>query len=292
MSNGNLAWEYKMNCGNCGTRAFPSEKFGTGLCSKCNEPLISEKNRDSSPGIEMEDEGESTQTDIPKASAPTSSSLPDTRVNTDPMEQAVKVLLAEVAVSVSVSDWHKVKELSEAIVKLQPENETALKFTSLASDHIGVSSWEENPNDPEGLKAHNMVVEVDQGQLTHQRRQELSELLRSSHENMGPVKAYTSFLKNYFNFSGRASLSEYWWVLPINILLGFIPIVGLLVGLLLIIPGVAVTVRRLHDTGRSGWHILVVLIPFIGWIALIWWNAQQGDRFPNDWGEPPAATSS
>ena len=149
-----------MNCGNCGTRAFPSEKFGTGLCSKCNEPLISEKNRDSSPG------------------------------------------------------------------------------------------------------------------------------------NMGPVKAYTSFLKNYFNFSGRASLSEYWWVLPINILLGFIPIVGLLVGLLLIIPGVAVTVRRLHDTGRSGWHILVVLIPFIGWIALIWWNAQQGDRFPNGWGEPPAATSS
>jgi uncharacterized membrane protein YhaH (DUF805 family) len=251
----------------------------------------------------------------PKASAPTSSSLPDTRVNTDPIEQAVKVLLAEVAVSVSVSDWHKVKELSEAVVKLQPENETALKFISLASDHIGVSStepivaqvqkaldasdlakaralvkvyWEENPNDPEGLKAHNMVVEVDQGQLTHQRRQELSELLRSSHENMGPVKAYTSFLKNYFNFSGRASLSEYWWVIPVNIVLGFIPFVAFV----LFIPGIALSVRRLHDTGKSGWHILLVLVPIVGWIALVMWYAQRGDRFPNDWGEPPAATSS
>jgi hypothetical protein len=111
------------------------------------------------------------------------------------MEQAVKVLLAEVAVSVSVSDWHKVKELAEAVVKLQPENETALKFISLASDHIGVkpeladkpiSSSEpiikqvqkalnaydqakaealvqayiaDNPTDSDGLKAQNIVLE-------------------------------------------------------------------------------------------------------------------------------------
>ena len=116
-------------------------------------------------------------------------------MNIDPIEQAVKGLLAEVAVSVSVSDWHKVKELAEAVVKLQPKNETALKFISLASEHIGVKPelankpispsepiikqvqkalnaydqakaealvqayLADNPTDSDGLKAQNIVLE-------------------------------------------------------------------------------------------------------------------------------------
>ena len=104
---------------------------------------------------------------------------------------------------------------------------------------------------------------------------------------MGPIKAYTNFLKNYFNFSGRASRSEYWWVIPINILLGLIPYVSLL----LIIPGIALSVRRLHDTGKSGWLIFLVVIPVIGWIALIWWYAQKGDELSNNWGDPATVST-
>jgi uncharacterized membrane protein YhaH (DUF805 family) len=100
---------------------------------------------------------------------------------------------------------------------------------------------------------------------------------------MNPIQAYTSFLKNYFNFSGRASRSEYWWVIPVNIVLGFIPFVAFL----LLIPGVALSVRRLHDTGRSGWLILIALVPVIGAIALIVWYVQPGDAFSNKWGESP-----
>ena len=105
--------------------------------------------------------------------------------------------------------------------------------------------------------------------------------------NMGPVKAYTSFLKNYFNFSGRASRSEYWWVVPINILLGFIPYVSLL----LLIGGVALSVRRLHDTGKSGWLIFLAVIPVVGWIILVWWYLQKSDELSNNWGESPTVST-
>lgn len=78
-------------------------------------------------------------------------------------------------------------------------------------------------------------------------------------------EAVGRYWRNYANFQGRASLSEYWWAYLFHIILIWVP----LLNLAMIIPGIAVAVRRLHDTNRSGWFYLLALIPLVGWIILI-----------------------
>ncbi|TXK49270.1 DUF805 domain-containing protein [Pontibacter qinzhouensis] len=97
---------------------------------------------------------------------------------------------------------------------------------------------------------------------------------------------YMMVLRKYAEFSGRARRSEYWYFFLFNILVsmalagvdfiigsalmgGSIGLLGGLYSLAVFIPGLAVSVRRLHDTGRSGWWLLISLVPFIGWIVLI-----------------------
>lgn len=96
---------------------------------------------------------------------------------------------------------------------------------------------------------------------------------------------YLAVLRKYVEFSGRAKRREYWMFflvnLVISIILSFIDRaigltsdtgVGLLsgvYGLAVLLPSLAVTVRRLHDTGRTGWWVLIVLVPLIGWIVLL-----------------------
>jgi uncharacterized membrane protein YhaH (DUF805 family) len=97
---------------------------------------------------------------------------------------------------------------------------------------------------------------------------------------------YLKVLKNYAGFSGRARRKEYWMFTLFNIIFAVIAIIldsilgtaiegvgyGLfyiLYSLAVLIPSLAVTVRRLHDVGRSGWMILIALIPIIGAIWLL-----------------------
>lgn len=54
-----------------------------------------------------------------------------------------------------------------------------------------------------------------------------------------------------------------------------------------LIPGIAVAVRRLHDTGRSAWWLLLLLVPFVGWIVLIVFYCLEGERGPNRYGPDP-----
>ena len=106
--------------------------------------------------------------------------------------------------------------------------------------------------------------------------------------------------KNYANFSGRASRAEYWWVFLANILISLllsyvdeiigIPIISSLFSLLLLIPGLAVAVRRMHDIGKSGWALLVGLIPIVGIIILIVWLATEGEHGENEYGPVPPST--
>lgn len=93
----------------------------------------------------------------------------------------------------------------------------------------------------------------------------------------------TSLVDKYATFSGRATRSEYWYVVLFGYLLALlIVLLGMMVdspeliiglssvlSLILLVPGLAVCIRRLHDTGRSGWWYLLVLIPYIGAIALL-----------------------
>lgn len=115
---------------------------------------------------------------------------------------------------------------------------------------------------------------------------------------MGFTEAVKSGFANYVSFSGRARRSEYWyWTLfailtsvvanIIDAVVGSAPIFSLVVGLGLLLPGLAVSIRRLHDTGRSGWWILIALIPLIGLIVLIVFYLQDGEPTENRFGPPP-----
>ena len=89
---------------------------------------------------------------------------------------------------------------------------------------------------------------------------------------MNPVEAVSSAFRNYVNFSGRARRSEFWWFFLFAFIsqsiLGWIPVIGQIYGLALVLPSLAVTVRRLHDTNRSAWWLLLQIIPPLVWIVL------------------------
>ena len=111
----------------------------------------------------------------------------------------------------------------------------------------------------------------------------------------------------YADFSGRARRSEYWYFVLFNILvliglamvggalaangnrilsrLGFIPY--MIFALAMIIPSLAVAVRRLHDTGKSGWMYLISFIPVIGSIILLVFFCTEGTPGTNKWGKNP-----
>lgn len=100
----------------------------------------------------------------------------------------------------------------------------------------------------------------------------------------------TCFSK-YAEFNGRASRPEFWWWALFVILVSCATniVSDVLSGvftLAILLPNIAATTRRLHDTDRSGWLQLLGLIPVVGWILLIVWCAQPGKE-PNRFGESP-----
>ena len=113
---------------------------------------------------------------------------------------------------------------------------------------------------------------------------------------------YTKVLKHYVDFSGRAQRMEYWMFVLINfiIMIG-LTIVDLLIGLgflaplyalAVFLPTLAVGVRRLHDTNRAGWWLLIGLIPAIGVIILIIFFIQDSQPGPNEYGPNPKGAAA
>ncbi|MFJ5864057.1 DUF805 domain-containing protein [Streptomyces parvus] len=108
---------------------------------------------------------------------------------------------------------------------------------------------------------------------------------------------YLAVLKNYAGFSGRARRKEYWMFTLINFVISLVlTIIGNAIGVefisyiysvAVIIPALAVAVRRLHDTGRSGWWLLIALVPLVGAIVLIVFLASEGKQETNEHGVNP-----
>lgn len=101
-------------------------------------------------------------------------------------------------------------------------------------------------------------------------------------------EAIKTCFSKYADFNGRAPRSEYWWWTPFVLLASLAAglindKVGGLLSLATLLPGLAVSARRLHDTNRSGWFQLLMFIPLIGWIVLLVWMVQEG-REPNRFG--------
>ena len=122
------------------------------------------------------------------------------------------------------------------------------------------------------------------------------------------MKYFNNVIKKYATFSGRARRKEYWMFALvsaiISLVLGFIdnlaglqiaagntaiPVLTLLFELFILVPSLAVTARRLHDIGKSGWWILISLIPIIGEIVLFIFTVIKGNAGANKYGEDPKA---
>jgi uncharacterized membrane protein YhaH (DUF805 family) len=121
---------------------------------------------------------------------------------------------------------------------------------------------------------------------------------------------YLKVLKQYADFNGRARRQEYWMFALFNFIAVFaLAIVGVIIGGVLdapeiaaipyliyvlgvLIPGLAVAVRRLHDQNKSGWYYCVAFIPLVGSIWLIVLLATEGDAGPNQYGPDPKNPNS
>jgi uncharacterized membrane protein YhaH (DUF805 family) len=112
-------------------------------------------------------------------------------------------------------------------------------------------------------------------------------------------------LKKYADFSGRARRKEYWsffllclaGAIVLSVIEGILGLGGMVGGLYgplttlfmlaLLVPSIAVGVRRLHDTDRSGWWMLIAFVPLVGGIILLVFYVLEGTRGPNQYGPDP-----
>jgi uncharacterized membrane protein YhaH (DUF805 family) len=109
------------------------------------------------------------------------------------------------------------------------------------------------------------------------------------------VHWYTDVLKQYAVFDGRATRPQYWWFWLINTLIleilargsAIFGLIVLIYGLAVLLPSLGVAIRRLHDTNRSGWWLVIGIIPVIGWIIVIVFLATAGTNGPNSYGPDP-----
>jgi uncharacterized membrane protein YhaH (DUF805 family) len=113
---------------------------------------------------------------------------------------------------------------------------------------------------------------------------------------------YTDVFKKYAVFEGRARRAEYWYFLLFNLIIAFaltfldsvlhsqIPYALYL--LVAIVPSLAVSVRRLHDTGHSGWWLLLDFVPIVGAIILLIWLATDSEPGMNQYGPNPKGVES
>jgi uncharacterized membrane protein YhaH (DUF805 family) len=116
---------------------------------------------------------------------------------------------------------------------------------------------------------------------------------------------YFKVLRNYVGFSGRARRKEFWMFILVNLVLtGVLSILDKMLGLriakdegllttlygvLIFLPYWAVQFRRLHDTDRSAWWLLLLLIPIVGWLIILAFNCQNGTPGENKFGSDPKA---
>ena len=113
---------------------------------------------------------------------------------------------------------------------------------------------------------------------------------------------YLKVLKQYTRFNGRARRKEYWFFYLINSLIGIVLIsldrfllkradgIGFLTGVYslgVFLPSIAVSVRRLHDIGKSGWWYLINFIPFIGGLIFLYFTVQDSEPDRNRFGSNP-----
>ncbi|MBS1304010.1 DUF805 domain-containing protein [Loktanella sp. SALINAS62] len=123
---------------------------------------------------------------------------------------------------------------------------------------------------------------------------------RDYRRKSGMKDALVEFFRRYFDFQGRSNRGEFWWLILDSIIIGVVlgvvdallfgdvganyGVLGNIWSLATLIPSIALSVRRLHDIDKSGWWLLLALVPVIGWLVLIYWHCQVPDEHPNRFG--------
>lgn len=108
---------------------------------------------------------------------------------------------------------------------------------------------------------------------------------------MNFTEAIKACFNKYATFSGRSGKPEFWWFFLFQVIVFVVTgsvsdILYLLAALALLLPGLAVGARRLHDIGKSGWFLAVGLIPILGFLLLVYWFVQPSDG-SNEYGAGP-----
>ncbi|UUX48734.1 DUF805 domain-containing protein [Nisaea acidiphila] len=119
---------------------------------------------------------------------------------------------------------------------------------------------------------------------------------------MNFIEATSTCFKKYATFRGRARRSEYWYFFLALFIAGliadaldthFLKSVGLygpfdaILTLVVILPSISVSVRRLHDINQSGYWLLILFVPIVGWVAYFFMTIQDGTIGPNPYGNDP-----
>ena len=139
-------------------------------------------------------------------------------------------------------------------------------------------------------KQRELELKQKEEELANQRQQSTQSVYstRRIDNNVNFISAIKICLtQKYAKFSGRASRSEFWYFMLFSFIVmvlssGKDALLGI-VGLALFIPMLAVSVRRLHDIGKSGLYYLITLIPYLGWFVFFYWMCKASDEYSNDY---------
>jgi uncharacterized membrane protein YhaH (DUF805 family) len=115
-----------------------------------------------------------------------------------------------------------------------------------------------------------------------------------------PIQWMITPLQRYVDFRGRSRRAEYWWFNLFFVLMFIVAVLidtfvldqetgpaQVLLVIALLLPGLAVTVRRFHDQDKSGWHVLLSFLPFVGTFVQIWFMTRPGTPGRNRFGDDP-----
>lgn len=111
---------------------------------------------------------------------------------------------------------------------------------------------------------------------------------------VGMGEALKLFFSNYIKFDGRSNRGEYWWaflgIIIVSVVLTIVdtvtgvPILGPIFSLATLVPGISIGVRRLHDIDKSGWWLLIALVPLVGFLVLLYFLVQKPNPVANRFG--------
>lgn len=120
---------------------------------------------------------------------------------------------------------------------------------------------------------------------------------------VGFGEAISLYFRNFINFNGRSTRSEYWFAMLFlfvvslcanvidSLLLGDAGILPVLINIAFFLPSLGLNIRRLHDSGKSAWYLLLGIIPFAGWIIMLVFYCQPSVG-QNKWGAAANPTNS